>query len=46
MQGKVAGLAGDASGQGEEASPEGLGGRQRWIQPKESGPAGQIVGHD
>ena len=30
---------------GEEASPEGLGGRHRLAQTDASGPAGQVVGH-
>ena len=34
VQGETTGLAGDASGQGEEAAPEGLGGRQRLAQAR------------
>ena len=45
MQGETAGLAGDASGQGEEASPKGLGGYQLLTQTDARGPAGQVMGH-
>ena len=45
MQGEAAGLAGDASGQGEEASPDGLGGCRRLCQSDARCPAGQVVGH-
>ena len=45
MQGETARLAGDASGQGEEASSEGLGGRHWLAQADARGPAGQVVGH-
>ena len=45
MQGELAGLAGDPSSQGEEASPKGFGGCQRLSQSDALGPAGQIVGH-
>ena len=46
MQGETPRLAGDASGQGEEAPPEGLGGRQRLAQAGARGPACQVVGDD
>ena len=46
VQGEAARLAGDASGQGEEASPQGLGGRHRLAQTDARCPAGQIVGDD
>ena len=46
MQGETPGLAGDASCQGEEASPESLGGCHPLAQSDASGPAGQVVGHD
>ena len=46
MQYEAPGLAGDASGQGKEAPPEGLGGRHRLSQSDAPGPAGQVVGHD
>ena len=45
VQGEAPRLAGDASGEGEEASPEGLGGCHRIFQSDACGPAGQIVGH-
>ena len=45
MQGYPAGLAGDASGQGEEASPEGLGGGRQLAQTDATGPACQVVSH-
>ena len=45
MQGETARLAGEPSSQGEEASPEGLGGGHRLAQPDARGPAGQVVGH-
>ena len=43
MQDEATGLAGDASGQGEEAPPEGLGGRRCLLQSDAPGPAGQVV---
>ena len=46
MKGEAAGLAGEASGQGEEAASEGLGGCHRFAQADARGPAGQVVGHD
>ena len=46
VQGELAGLAGDPSSQGEEASPKGLGGCHPLSQSDALGPAGQIVGHD
>ena len=46
MQGGAAGRAGEPSGQGEEASPEGLGGNHLLTQPDARGPAGQVVGDD
>ena len=45
MQGEAAGLAGDASGQGEEAPPQGFGGRHQLAQTDARGPAAQVVGH-
>ena len=44
VQGEAARLAGDASGQGEEASPEGLGGCYRFAQTDARCPAGQVMG--
>ena len=46
MQGEPAGLAGEASGDGEEASSEGLGGGHRLAQGDATGPAGQVVSDD
>ena len=46
VQGELAGLAGDPSSEGKEASPKGLGGCHRLSQGDALGPAGQIVGHD
>ena len=46
MQGEAAGLARDASGQGEEASSEGLGGCHRLAQTEARRPAGQVMGDD
>ena len=46
VQGEAAGLAGEPSGQGEEASPQGFGGYQRLAQTDAPSPACQIVGHD
>ena len=45
VQGEAAGLARDATGQGEEASPEGLGGCRRLAQTDARGPASEVVGH-
>ena len=45
MQGEAAGPAGDASSQGEEASPEGLGGKDLLTQTDARRPAGQVMGH-
>ena len=45
MQGEAADLAGEPSGQGEDASAEGLGGCHRLTQSDASGPAGQVMGH-
>ena len=45
MQGEAAGLVGEASGQGEEASPQGLGGCCRLAQADACCPACQVVGH-
>ena len=46
MQGEAARRAGEPSGQGEEASPKGLGGYQLLTQTDARGPAGQVVGDD
>ena len=46
MEGEAPRLAGDASGQGEEAPAEGLGSYQLLFQADACGPAGQVVGHD
>ena len=43
MQGEAAGLAGEASGQGEEAPPQGLGGRHRLAQTNARRPEGQVA---
>ena len=45
MQGEAACRAGDASGQGEEPPPEGLGGHDLLTQADAGCPAGQVVGH-
>ena len=45
MQGETPRLAGDASGEREEAPPEGLGGGQGLAQAEARGPACQVVGH-
>ena len=45
MQGEAARRAGEPSGQGEEPSPEGLGGHDLLAQADARGPAGQVVGH-
>ena len=44
MQGEVAGRVGEPSGQGEEASPQGLGGYQLLTETDARRPAGQVVG--
>ena len=46
MQSQAAGRASEASGEGEEAPPEGLGGHQLLAQADARGPACQVVGHD
>ena len=46
MQSEAARRAGEPSGQGEEASPKGLGGYQLLTQTDARGPAGQVVGDD
>ena len=46
MQYETAGPAGDASGQGEEAAPEGPGGHHPLVQADARGPAGQVMSHD
>ena len=46
MQGEAAGPAGDASSQGEEASPEGLGGKDLLAQTGARRPAGRVMGQD
>ena len=46
IQSEATGLAGDASGQGEEASSEGLGGCHRFAQTDARCPASQVVGDD
>ena len=43
MQGDPACLAGEPSGQGEEPSPEGLGGHQLLAQTEPGRPTGQIM---
>ena len=45
MQSEAARRAGEPSGEGEEASSEGLGGYQLLTQTDARGPAGQVVGH-
>ena len=45
MQGEAACRAGEASGQGEEPPPEGLGGHGLLTQADAGCPAGQVVGH-
>ena len=45
MQGETAGFASDAPGQGEEASPEGLGGGHWLAQPDARRPAGEVMSH-
>ena len=44
MQSEAAGRAGEPSGQGEEAPPEGLGGHHPLAQTDARGPAGQVMG--
>ena len=44
MQSQATGFASEASGQGEEASSEGLGGYHRLTQADARRPAGQVVG--
>ena len=44
MQSEAAGRAGEPSGQGEEAPPEGLGGHHPLVQTDARGPAGQVMG--
>ena len=45
MPGEASRLAGEASGQGEEASSEGLGGDYRLSHADTGGPAGEVVCH-
>ena len=45
MQGEAARRAGEPSGQGEEAPPEGLGGHDLLTQADSRGPAGQVTRH-
>ena len=45
MQSEAARRAGEPSGQGEEASPEGLGGHHLLTQTDARRPASQVVGH-
>ena len=44
MQSEAAGRAGEPSGQGEEAPPEGPGGHHPLVQTDARGPAGQVMG--
>ena len=44
MQSEAAGRAGEPSGQGEEAPPEGSGGHHPLVQTDARGPAGQVMG--
>ena len=46
VQSQAAGRAGEPSGEGEEAPPEGLGGCQLLAQADARCPASQVVGHD
>ena len=46
MQRQAAGLAGDASGEREETSPQGLGGDHLLAQTDAGRPVGQVVGDD
>ena len=45
MQGEATGFAGETSGQGEEASPQGLGGHYLLAQADAGGPAAEIMRH-
>ena len=45
MQGEATRRAGEPSGEGEEASSEGLGGYHLLAQPDAHGPAGQVMRH-
>ena len=45
MQSEATRLAGEPSGEGEEAPPEGLGGNHLLAQTDAHGPAGQVMGH-
>ena len=45
MQSEAARRAGEPSGEGEEAPPQGLGGHQLLAQTDARGPACQVVGH-
>ena len=45
VQSQAAGLAGEPSGEGEEASSQGLGGYDLLTQPDAHGPAGQVMRH-
>ena len=45
MQSEAARRAGEPSGQGEEAPPEGPGGYHLLAQTDAHGPAGQVMGH-
>ena len=46
MQSESARRSGKPSGQGEEASPQGLGGHHPLVQAAVRGPAGQVMSHD
>ena len=46
MQSEAARRAGEPSGEGEDASSEGLGGHQLLAQTDARGPASQVVGDD
>jgi len=46
MKGEAACLAGEPSGQGEETSPEGLGGDHLLAQTDARCPVSQVMGHD
>ena len=45
MQGEAARRTGEPSGEGEEASPEGLGGHDLLTETDACGPAGEVVVH-
>ena len=45
MQGEAACRAGEPSGEGEEPSPQGLGGHQLLVQTDARCPAGEVMGH-